>query len=325
MKRCRALPWATRRWHWLAGGILAACVSFPATAWNAGGHRLAASIAWTSLDAASREEAWSLLQAHPDFPHWRSPRAAEMDRALGAGDRLAIFAEASVWADSIRDAQGFDHAGGSASLLRKGFPDMQRRRDWHYVNQALGEPPDRILQGRLHEAIPKLQGWLSDRRSPYRAYALVWLLHLVGDLHQPLHVSTRRLAGGGHDAGGNELEVVIDDALLASRKRGGPLSLHGYWDDLVGPPWLAGDRLASLSARLIREYPQSAERVDPVAWRAQSFALASAAYLGVGPVVRRVQISAGTHDDNRRLAERQIALAGYRLAALLRASLGDAR
>ena len=245
-----------------------------------------------------------------------------MKRALDAGDRLAVFVEASVWADAIRDAVAFEDSAAERSPPPRGFPDMERRRDWHYVNQPLGESSAQVRRGRLHEAIPLLQGWLGDRRSPYRSYALVWLLHLLADLHQPLHVSTRRLADGSDDAGGNEVEVLIDGSLLSDRKRGRSRNLHAYWDELAAPPWLSGKRLAQLSERLMREYPPRRGPVDLPAWRAESFVLAGNAYRGVEAGGRRIRVGVGDHQENRRLAEGLVTLAGYRLADLLDATLG---
>ena len=192
------------------------------------------------------------------------------------------------------------------------------------MNQPIGESPDRVLRGRLHEAIPQLRAWFADPASLYGAYSLVWLLHLVADLHQPLHVSTRQLPGGGHDAGGNEVDVLIDAALLPHRRRDRSPKLHACWDELVAPPWLAGEQLARLRDRPVHEHPRRGGPVDPAAWRAQSFALAVDAYRGLKASGRPTRISADAHRQNQRIAERQVTLAGYRLADLLGAALAAA-
>jgi hypothetical protein len=300
-------------------------VANPVAAWNAGGHRLAAGIAWDSLAPAEQAWLWEILRSHPDFPHWHSPRRAAMDAALARGDRVAVFAEAGNWADSIRDAEGFvDGDQASPPHASPGVPDRLRHQDWHYVNQPLGEPADSILGGRLHEALPALFATLADRHSPQRAYALVWLLHLVADLHQPLHVATRRLAGGRHDAGGNAVEVRIDPALLPKRRRVGGLSLHAYWDDLVAPPWLSGAGLDSRRRRLMTEQPGPTTAGEPTGWRSEAHQLARQAYGSLLLGGRIAAIDEATHRANQRIAERQIALAGYRLAKLLRQAIAGA-
>ena len=66
-----------------------------------------------------------------------------------------------------------------------------------------------------------------------QADALPWLLHLVADIHQPLHV------GLDGDEGGNKVEIENP-----FNKRLPFTNVHTYWDDLPGPPWLRGKRLA---------------------------------------------------------------------------------
>src|SRR5207244_1603954 len=63
-----------------------------------------------------------------------------------------------------------------------------------------------------------------------RAIALCWVLHLVGDIHQPLHACTRYSAQfPAGDQGGNELMVLRDPPYANSQ-----MSLHHLWDSLPG-------------------------------------------------------------------------------------------
>lgn len=342
--------------------VLAACLGTAGAAhgWNAGGHRLTATIAWESLDAATRAQVAALLATHPDYPHWQARRVRTTDAAAAA------FAEAATWADNIRSAPGFHDPDEAATPLRKGFPDMLRRRDWHYVNQLLGEAT--VAGGAIHRALPRLQAALAEPSGPQRAYALVWLLHLVGDLHQPLHVATRRLGGdlhpaagdagrrsrrNAHDGGGNALAVHLPEGIPGQRRRPLTSDLHAVWDALAAPSWLSGERLAASARRLMRETPPPAElracleaprgtRARPACapdfagWRAATHTLAGAAYAGYADAAAAgdalgtaangtspTVLDDGYLTDGRRLAERQIALAGYRLALLLRAALRD--
>lgn len=251
---------------------------------------------------------------------------------------------------------------------------MLRRRDWHYANQLIGEQT--VVGGALHRVLPRLQAALADAAEPQRAYALVWLLHLVGDLHQPLHVATRRLAGdrhsaagdagrrsrsNAHDGGGNALDVHLPEGIPGQRRRAQNSNLHALWDALAAPSWLSGERLAATARRLMRETPPPAEVLaclgaplgartpracvpDFAGWRAATHSLAGLAYAGVAAGMRRGDWGGGEDGggrgsptaaasppvlddaylaDSRRLAERQIALAGYRLALVLRAALRD--
>ncbi len=63
-----------------------------------------------------------------------------------------------------------------------------------------------------------------------RSYDLVWLLHLVGDVHQPLH-ATSRFLNDKPDNGGNEVTINCD----AGGSCEGANELHAFWDDLLGP------------------------------------------------------------------------------------------
>ena len=81
------------------------------------------------------------------------------------------------------------------------------------------------IRGRylMMAALPAASGASDDVRS----YDLVWILHLVGDAHQPLHGIgrfTREIPNG--DAGGNAEQVIPAN--------GKPMALHAYWDSIFG-------------------------------------------------------------------------------------------
>jgi hypothetical protein len=98
-----------------------------------------------------------------------------------------------------------------------------------------------VREGELDQQIERLSQLLrSTRKNEQITYALPWLLHLVADIHQPLHV------GREGDAGGNEVEIENP-----FNKRLPFSSLHTYWDDLPGPPWLRGKRLEKNTNRLL--------------------------------------------------------------------------
>lgn len=263
---------------------------------------------------------FSLLSAHPDFPRFRSPRK---DRALDRGDPEACFVEASVWADQIRDDPAFYDPDQQPTQWLPGFPDMRRHRGWHYVNQPIDGPDGVFLGGELHLALPQLQSILADPRSPDRAYALVWLLHLVADLHQPLHVATRRGGLLVHDLGGNRRLVEMPEALVPKRFRGRAQSLHEYWDDLGGPPWLAGKGLTAIVDDLIQGSPPMPGSIDLDAWRRETHRLAAGTYRGGERTTVSIRIDAMRFEADRRTAHRQLLLAGTRLAFMLRSSLAS--
>jgi len=270
-------------------------LSTPALAWNAAGHRLAAFIAWQQLSPQTRDAISQALARHPDYQHWEKRAHTDSD--------VAIFAEASTWPDDIRnDPRFYDEGESDPTRPLPGFPDSARHKSWHYVDV---DDQGRPARGEVDRQIERLGRLLrSTAKNDEISYALPWLVHLVADIHQPLH------AGSADDEGGTAVEIENP-----FNKRLPFSSLHIYWDDLPGPPWLRGQKLEDKVRRLIAEYP--APRQGAVAlWRDESNRLLASAYPdAVGSLLPII-----TEDFNRRahtIAERRIVDAGYRLGRLL--------
>jgi hypothetical protein len=135
------------------------------------------------------------------------------DNALRPSTRAAIrgllgpdtLAEVGTWADDMRPD-----------------PAFRPFETWHYINWKDGETlanMERNPAGDLEKALESARTTLCERTKPRaeRADALRWLVHLVGDLHQPLHVGL-----GGPTRGGNNLVVLWF---------GEPANLHEVWDN----------------------------------------------------------------------------------------------
>jgi hypothetical protein len=280
----------------------------PASAWNAAGHRLSALIAWQQLDEVTRSRLTRLLSQHPDHERW-------VARAKGFTPDLAAFLEASTWADEIRNDRRFYDVGEEAPTAPlPGFPEMARHRDWHYVNRPLGHSPkDHHASGELERQLALLAGTLANANAgdAQRAYALPWLLHLVADAHQPLHVVSRYDAAGRGDEGGNRLNV--EHSFYPRRSA---LSLHAYWDDLPGPPWLRGEPLVRAAEALVAAYPPPPPAGGPQRWLDESEQIArDSAYPPVEAAVPA--LTTEFHERAQAIARQRVAEAGYRLAALL--------
>src|SRR5258705_3884838 len=185
----------------------------PALAWSGAGHMIIAAEAYRELSPKWKTKADTVLKAHPDYAKWKESFSSESP-TLDLG--TYVFMRASTWPDEIR---------------RKGNPYDHVR--WHYINYPLkaprfplepgSSPEDDILYG-----IQQCEKGLSDRNEPVelRAVHLSWLIHLIGDLHQPLHCSTlvndTYLNG---DKGGNDFYVK-------PAQEG--IRLHSFWDGLLG-------------------------------------------------------------------------------------------
>lgn len=292
--------------------VLAAllCLPLPAQAWNAAGHRLTAAIAWRHLDDATRSALGDLLAAHPDHAAW-------LQRNPARPPAYAAFLAASTWPDDIRrDARFHDDRKPPTPALA-GFPDMARHTDWHYIDQPLGARQGTTVgDGKLPQRIGELQATIAGHGSAARrAWALAWLIHLVGDAHQPLHTVSRFDDEGRSDEGGNQLWV---ETPLHPRLR--EMSLHAYWDDLPGPPWLRGERLERAAARLAAhaDAPATPGTVDD--WLREGRALAiDVVYAGLSGAVPT--IDSGYQERAQRVAGERVALAGRRLAVILKALL----
>ena len=141
--------------------------SQPALAWGAAGHRIIAAIAWENLQPGPRDEVTSLLRKHPEHERW-------MRRPGHSDNARKVFVEASTWADEIRQDTRFYSAGkNDPTPTLPGFPDMERRDDWHYVNIPLnGRPDGRRLSGQIERSLPELARTLAASSDDHeRAYA----------------------------------------------------------------------------------------------------------------------------------------------------------
>lgn len=280
--------------------FLGCCLTaLPAGAWNGAGHRIVALIAWEQMSPGTRQRVDSLLAAHPDHVRWREK--------AGNQGASAIFAEASTWADSIRQDERYYDAGRvETTPPLDGRFDSRRQRHWHYVDHAADGRP---TKGELDRQIVRLSGLLGKASADEQTYALPWLIHLVADVHQPLHV------GNSSDEGGTRL--TIENPF---NRRQPFVTLHAYWDDLPGPSSLRGRRLQREVQRLLAQHRPPAQG-DVDLWREESRHLHTIAYPqqagSLLPIVDEAFQQRAKTTADRRLAE-----AGYRLGRLLESRLG---
>lgn len=290
----------------LLAASLGAAVS-PALAWNGAGHRLVAAVAWRQMDEGTRTTVGRILAAHPDQAAW-------LARNRQAEPAYAAFLEASTWADDIRRDARFHDDDDTATPAIAGFPDMARHRYWHYVDQPLfAAPVTRPGNGELDLRLARLGEMLAKagKDESARAYALAWLIHLVGDAHQPLHTVSRYDGEGRGDDGGNALWV---DSPFHPRRR--EMTLHAYWDDLPGPPWLRGSRLEAAADRLMPLGGQPGTPGSVRQWLTEGRKLSeTVVYADLDGEVPT--LDARYHERAQRTARECVALAGKRLALLL--------
>ena len=279
-------------------------------AWDAAGHRTVADIAWDNLTARARARAVALLMHGPPVANLASLRpAAGSDSARDRG----LFLNAATWPDLVRNPSEAWH--------------VYNRPAWHYADfywdvengvahNLPGTGPDAVNAG---ERIEAFRAELADPNVPdtTKAVDLAWLLHLVGDIHQPLHCSSRvtsREPLPQGDRGGNEF--LLDDHH----------KLHVYWDEILEEaiaPEPGEDSLA-YAARMARRIetahrPAGAASADVMEWEHECLHLAQTVVYD--SLTRGAAPSAAYRARALKVSERQMALAGQRLAALLNAAL----
>jgi len=297
-----------RRAHAALLRVVAACVlgALPliAGAWGVEGHEITGFIAWRELTPRTRDAMAALLG----------------NTALDAPG----FAAETPWADRWRDS---DRAGDKTRY--------DGTREWHYVDievrdadfdaACLGHPPlprgIPASAGPAHacivDKIEQFRTELADTALPTaeRAESLRFLVHLVGDLHQPLH------AGDEQDRGGNDKHVH------APGFRAG--TLHYYWDSVfVG-------RLGENSANVAQALSAGSGLRERRAWRAgtsadwalESFRVARTVAYGRLPAPTAAggyDLGSGYVDAATAAVRLQLARAGVRLAWVLNQALDPA-
>lgn len=237
-------------------------------AWGPRGHRIVATLAQAQL----------------------SPQAAEQVRLLLAVDGASQLSEVADWADSVRTAR-------------------QRRKTaaWHYLNFKQGDCHYRAVQqcsngDCLVAATERELAVLADVKqgAARRSEALKWVVHLVADLHQPLHL------GYASDKGGNLFQVQLD---------GKGSNWHQVWDSGL---LATRDLSATRYARELAQLPTPSNPPYSVAELAEATCKVLQS-TGFYPSDRRV-----SHADlvaRRPLAELQLRKAGAQLAVWLNRAL----
>ena len=223
-----------------------------------------------------------------------------VERLLG-GQSLADVAN---WADAIRGGDDFD---GSIWYHFEKIPDGVG-----YLDNLKALEPWQRQKGGLVAAILLADRTLRDEgaASAEQADTLKFLVHLVGDLHQPLHT------GRPPDKGGLDIPATWF---------GVPMSLHKIWDSgllATGHPEYSGTTVAGSKAGkafaedLIRRFSEQPanDDMDVEGWLNESLALRAAAY---DPIYETDQEAYQARHVGE--IDRQIYLAGIRLAGMLNA------
>jgi hypothetical protein len=278
-----------------------------ASAWSGAGHEVIAAEAYRELSAGLQKKVVHILEAHPQYARWKE---FLRDDAGSPEAGMQIFMRASTWPDEIRRRESeYNHPR------------------WHFIDYPLKPPkfpllPDSTPNDDIVYAIQLCEQTLSNGKgsAEERAVFLSWLIHLVGDVHQPLHCSSwfdREHPNG--DKGGN-------DFFIKPGARG--ISLHSFWDGLLGtsgsPRSHVNYAIAIGSEHRRKSLKELKKARTPREWSLQCRAAAiESVYLGgelQGSLSREdaPDLPEGYTKEAKAVGERQAALAGYRLADEIR-------
>lgn len=244
--------------------VIFACLPTFASAWGPGGHRIVGQIAEQHLTEEAAEAVQEIL-----------------------GDES--LADASTWADEVRD-------------------DRPETGPWHYINPpskarkvSLDHCPD---EGCVLSVIVDQSKVLRDRRATAveKAEALRFVVHMVGDAHQPMHVSR------AEDRGGNTIDVDL---------KGEKTNLHRAWDsgilNLRRTDW--EDIAETLNAEITEDDIKDwSKPLDPAAWATESYEHAMGfAY----KIPANGKLDDAYIDQSQNIIDERLKMGGVRLAALL--------
>jgi hypothetical protein len=308
--------------------VIAFLAAGPAFGWDYVGHKASAEVVFSLLGHDERNRIATILESHPRFDEDFSERMPpELANGDTPGRQRWMLWQAAHWPD-----------------IARGLPEAIRgeyhRGTWHYINSVvwLTDSDREALDGSLTHnmatsfdaplrtgmnAVQALRGNLAIWRSATasdadKAVALCWILHIAGDLHQPLHntaLFSRALFPEG-DRGGNLIKVQQGRETR---------TLHYVWDSLLDD---AGDLRPSLQSRKVI----AGDDVDSAAidrWviehtnlarlRVYNGELVSQLIAARGNAgVPVVSLSDDYLEKAHNAARHQLMLAGHRAAALLR-------
>ena len=310
--------------------------------WDNPGHMAIAGLAYDELSSQQQKNLANLIRKHPGFN-----LITESFPDPDIDDRDLVMA-AATWPDLAKqDTKHYHHNG-----YEKNDPPVTHveystnmHKGYHFV-----DTPYWVGQGPAPSTLPDvprvnatnvvnvlLAQLKNGEPDPAKAYDLGWLLHLVGDIHQPLHAVTgvSELLKDG-DTGGNAVRLTsAHDGGVTD----GVSDLHSFWDDILGKSaHLDSQRHARLDEDattaneiidVVRKLklPASAQKLEPALWANESFNLAKRDAYSIKPFVSHNtegdEILKMTLTEDYRTtavkdARKRIRVAGHRLALLLK-------
>ncbi len=307
----------------------------PCVAWHEPGHHIVALLAYDLLSQHERQQLQAILRKHPrlqeDFaaPASKSSNSENAKPLTLEENERWVMGRAGYWPDVARAQPNYN------------------RPSWHYqlgATLTIGDPPNvpqnpgpapatatlETLELHIAQAVEVCRAVLRDksRSTSDRAIAICWLVHLVGDAHQPCHAGSLYVAGAFSegDRGANSIPTKQSK------------NLHALWDGLLGSQYDSGDirrRCGVIRAESSRWTAAEAAAkkengLNPLTWLSESAEVGrshvytpevlepvQAVARGLTTTVAVTELSEGYLTSAGDVARKQAALAGHRLALIL--------
>lgn len=257
-------------------------------AWGCRGHETVAALAEKHLTPETKQALLALLTANPIDP--------SLKRFCG-DTGLDPFVDAATWAD---DERGKDPATAP----------------WHFIDIPLGAKQGQAQAesfcgagGCVTKAITEQLAILKDRTAaaPKRAAALRFVIHFVGDLHQPLHGTTNS------DRGGNCVALQYLQRKPHARNNSYTPNLHHIWDTEIPESQMQGagpaefaDTLDASFAGSFAEWQAGGTQLDNWAWESHEHA-AETAYGALGtPIAVEPDVPVNSCADDNNIGQRML-------------------
>ena len=306
-------------WRAVVFGVILSVLFVSSFAWDDVGHKTTAYIAWQRMSPVARENVIRILRAAPEDSHLSA-------YYMGFGPepeqtkKLEYFMLSATWADIVRD---------------RAFENRQKKyhkSNWHYddtfwkqgggrVELLSGFPEGGVAVERLTEFDKLIRNASASDKD--KAIAIAWIMHLTGDIHQPLHTSARVTDTEPKGDQGGNLFLLTPQGTARENQ----VTLHWYWDSIVGRNTpLKGDMcereyVVAIGNSLMKKHSFASFGAGMdlgayQAWQQQTFKLNATDVFS--PDLVRFQMPSEKYRRNAfRVAERRLALAGYRLGETL--------
>lgn len=299
----------------IVAAVVAALSLLPVTAqaWHAAGHMMTAAVAWEQMTPAARKRVSELLKLNKDYDDWVAG-VPDADK-----DKMA-FVRASTWPDVIKGRKDEYTDDGEEptdpnAAANTGYSDKLMHKYWHYIDLPFSPDGTKTVQPKNPNAETQIKAFRdtltqAGASDDLKSYDVVWLIHLVGDVHQPLHGTQRfTKAHRKGDEGGNLIKINC-------RPDCGN-NLHSFWDGLQDAN---EEPQASIdAARTLKKATGAAVgKTDPRTWINESFAIAKASVYRkpIGTANKTFTITSAYKKAAAKIGKERIALGGARLAKL---------